>query len=527
MKRTRLRKNIKNLLEKAREASILAVNVYNNPVTVFRTSAYIVLMNIAWTSLLHAIYEMRGVKYYYKNPKDRRKYIRVEGDPKTWDLIKCASEYFKDGDNPMYINIKFFVGLRNKIEHKYAPKIDRYIFGECQSYLLNFEEILVQEFGSNYAIADNLLFALQYSRIRTNEQISSIKSIQTKNFREIKDYIDNFRKGLNSSLINDPKYSFRVFLIPKIGNRITSSDIAVEFVKFDPKNPEQMSQCDRIITIIKEKRVTDKSKVAFKQGISDKDKASKVLFIKDEGSDILPKVGITHDPDKASGVYVIEKISEDMFEDASKIVEAGHILDKRFGQCPFSKNSLYFIYGSRFNIKDVNAPSLLLKYSLQNYCPFCHWLLKIDRAAMSNFFRKILNGTNSNHILSVMKVFIATQHQEWLNKILSMAREVETNTQKPCWYWSLQKLLKPNSKLPTIYKAIGMQPSQELCGKRLDYWMNNIEEAQKMLSRLCLKFAEGGKYDSLIIRKLDLIVNFNQLSKYPAFKNSFLVAKET
>ena len=48
-----LPKKVKSLLEKSREAALLAVEVYNKPNTTFRTGVYIILMNIAWTSLYH------------------------------------------------------------------------------------------------------------------------------------------------------------------------------------------------------------------------------------------------------------------------------------------------------------------------------------------------------------------------------------------------------------------------------------------------------------------------------------------
>jgi len=55
--RPRFGQKIDSLLDKARESSLLAVQAYNNPLTTFRTSAYLVLMNIAFTALFHAIFE--------------------------------------------------------------------------------------------------------------------------------------------------------------------------------------------------------------------------------------------------------------------------------------------------------------------------------------------------------------------------------------------------------------------------------------------------------------------------------------
>ena len=46
-----VRGKAKNLLDKAKESCLLAVDIYNKPKTEFKSGAYIILMNVAWTSL--------------------------------------------------------------------------------------------------------------------------------------------------------------------------------------------------------------------------------------------------------------------------------------------------------------------------------------------------------------------------------------------------------------------------------------------------------------------------------------------
>ena len=43
-----MRSNIRTFLKNARESSTLAIGVYNNPSTVFRSRGFIVMMSIAW-----------------------------------------------------------------------------------------------------------------------------------------------------------------------------------------------------------------------------------------------------------------------------------------------------------------------------------------------------------------------------------------------------------------------------------------------------------------------------------------------
>jgi len=52
-------------LAKSREAALNAVQTFNNPLTTFKTETFIVLMAIAWTSLLHAFYRGKKIEYRY------------------------------------------------------------------------------------------------------------------------------------------------------------------------------------------------------------------------------------------------------------------------------------------------------------------------------------------------------------------------------------------------------------------------------------------------------------------------------
>lgn len=88
-----LPKIVKSCLEKALDSALLAIETYNKPAIKFRSGGYIVLMNIAWTSLFHAIFIRRGIKPYYKE-KDERHYKKVDGDYQFWELKTCVKNYF-------------------------------------------------------------------------------------------------------------------------------------------------------------------------------------------------------------------------------------------------------------------------------------------------------------------------------------------------------------------------------------------------------------------------------------------------
>ena len=54
---------------------------------------------------------------------------------------------------------------------------------------------------------------------------------------------------------NDLAYSFKVFLVPKIGNHASKDSVAVEWVKYDPSKPEEMRNYEKVVAMIKPKEV--------------------------------------------------------------------------------------------------------------------------------------------------------------------------------------------------------------------------------------------------------------------------------
>lgn len=136
--------DVKAALAKAKESALLAVETYNRPGISFRSGGYIILMVVAWTSLFHAIFLKNNVKPFHVEVKKERyvRYVKIDGDNKAWELAECVKQFYKDQNPPVRKNLEFFVGLRNKIEHRSMPQLDDQLFGECQALLLNFEALI-------------------------------------------------------------------------------------------------------------------------------------------------------------------------------------------------------------------------------------------------------------------------------------------------------------------------------------------------------------------------------------------------
>ncbi len=131
------------------------------------------------------------------------------------------------------------------------PSLDVSIFGECQALLFNFEDLLTEKFGTLYALNESLSLALQFSRARSEQQDKAVKRLHRPLAKGIASYMEAFRSSLSAELLQDQRFSYKVFLIPKLANHERSADVAVEFVKYDPLKPEEMARYSRLVSLIK------------------------------------------------------------------------------------------------------------------------------------------------------------------------------------------------------------------------------------------------------------------------------------
>jgi hypothetical protein len=245
-----LPRNVKEALQKSRDSALLAVEIYNKPAITFKSGGYITLMIIAWTSFFHAIFFRRKISPYYRK-KNSRRFEKIDGDKKHWELEECLKHYFGgDTQNPVRLNLDFFRHLRNKIEHRSLPEIDSDIFGECQALLLNFDNFMEKEFGKKYCIRQSLSFALQIypsseNLIEAVKQNPAAKSAAT--------FIQKFRSSLSGDIFQSGQFAFKAFLV-QVANHESKDALAIQFVNWDKLNEEQKKSVAHFVTMVKFKQ---------------------------------------------------------------------------------------------------------------------------------------------------------------------------------------------------------------------------------------------------------------------------------
>ena len=262
----RLPKTVLQHIEKAKSAVLAAVENYNKPGISFRTRTFTMLVVVGWTALFHAIFYKKGRKPWYVKSGSGRgiRYEYIDGDPKYWGLAECLKQYYGDDNPAEKANIEFLLKLRHKIEHRNHPELDPILYGECQATLINFENLLVKEFGNEMALSMQFYIALQFSYLSQEQQEIALKQLKHSSVGDLLEFISTFRDGIPSNILSSTNYSFKVFLVPKLANSTNAADLAVEFVHYDSLNSEQKQQIQKALAIIKEKQIPVVSKGLMK-----------------------------------------------------------------------------------------------------------------------------------------------------------------------------------------------------------------------------------------------------------------------
>jgi Protein of unknown function (DUF3644). len=220
------------LLIKAREAMLVAVQSYNNPKTHFRSEIFIVTAIIAWTYLFHAFFRRENIDYRYTRKKPDGT-VEVQKTPqdadKYWELGHCLKHAKSPLDDGTKRNLEFLIDIRHEIEHRMTSRIDDTLSAKLQACCLNFNRVLKALFGAQYGLDGELSFALQFAAIDFDQRKALLPAADLS--PTIEAVRARYEDGLTDEQYNDPHYAYRVLFVPKVANKKGQADAVMEFVK--------------------------------------------------------------------------------------------------------------------------------------------------------------------------------------------------------------------------------------------------------------------------------------------------------
>lgn len=237
------------LLIKSRDAALAAVQIFNTPLITFKSEIFIVLINIAWTYLLHAHYRKNRIEYRYYTQKEKRRIFdkTKSGAHKHWELERCLNDPNSPIDKVTANNLRFLIGIRNEIEHRMTGQLDSSLSAKFQACCLNYNAYIKSLFGDRYGIDKHLAFSLQFSSI-SREQADALPTAHEMP-SHIKSFIQGFENQLSDQEFDDPRFAYRVLFVAKTANRKGQADQVIEFVKADSQLAQDVNKS---YTIIKE-----------------------------------------------------------------------------------------------------------------------------------------------------------------------------------------------------------------------------------------------------------------------------------
>ncbi|MFF0316957.1 DUF3644 domain-containing protein [Micromonospora sp. NPDC005252] len=235
------------MITASRAEAALAVRLYNDPAEERSFEGFVVHMHLAWLYLLHAEFTRDGVDFRYRQRGNPRFLERIDGEPKRWELARCVAERWLF-DDPIRKNVEFFIGLRNKIEHRYAGKADLSLAialsGYAQALLLNYEEELAGKFGETVSLAAMLRFPLFVGSF-TDAGETALRRLRKALPAPLRKFVVDYESGLTSDLVNDPRYEFRL----RVTNELAPKDpdsLAIQYTRYDDMTEEQKAVVEEL-----------------------------------------------------------------------------------------------------------------------------------------------------------------------------------------------------------------------------------------------------------------------------------------
>jgi hypothetical protein len=188
------------MLEASRREALLAVDLYNRAASERSLEGFVVHMHMAWQYLHHARFLRDGVDYRYRHGNGR--FVRVDGEIKTWELARCLREAFRTDNEPVRANVEFFIKVRNKIEHRYEQLLATALAGKTQARVLNYEEMLTTWFGAEEGLGDSLRFPVFMSSLTPNA-VKALKATHRKLPKKLTSFIREHDASLPSEVAED------------------------------------------------------------------------------------------------------------------------------------------------------------------------------------------------------------------------------------------------------------------------------------------------------------------------------------
>ena len=180
------------LLDKAKEAFVMAIEIYNKPTIRYRVEGFSFFICNAWELMLKArmIKTYGETSIYYKDNPNR-----------TITLENCIQKIFTNEKDPLRLNLEKIVELRNTSTHFITEEYEMIYVPLFQACILNFNDKIFEFFDIDMTqiIPQNFLtLSVSLKSLNESEIYAKYPEIVSKKFLNLKNSVDELTNSENS-----------------------------------------------------------------------------------------------------------------------------------------------------------------------------------------------------------------------------------------------------------------------------------------------------------------------------------------
>lgn len=224
----------------------LAVRLYNDPSEVRSFEGFVIHMHMAWLYLLHAEFIRDRIDIRYWDPNRPHRLLRVDGEPKCWELGRCVIERWPNG-GAVPANLDFFIKLRNKFEHRHSRAdvaLALAVAGHAHAHLINFEEELTSQFGQGESLATKLRFPVFVGTFSdAGEQ--ALRRLRSSLPKHLRTFIADYHSGLDTGIASDQHFELRLRVTLELAQRDPTAT-AIQFTRLDDLTDGQRAMIEQM-----------------------------------------------------------------------------------------------------------------------------------------------------------------------------------------------------------------------------------------------------------------------------------------
>lgn len=234
-------------LDASAEEACLAVRLYNDAAEARSFEGFVVHMHLAWLYLLHAEFLRDDVDFRYWDRKFKRRLIRIDGEPKRWELQRSLEERWPDDKDAVRANLSLFIRLRNRLEHRHAHSDEALMLtlaGHSHALLVNFEEERTSQFGDDQSLALRLRIPLFVGTFSPQGE-QALRRFRKTLPSDLQGFLAKYESGLDKGVADDPRYEFRLRATVELAPKDPDA-VAFQFTHYNEMTDEQRATVEEM-----------------------------------------------------------------------------------------------------------------------------------------------------------------------------------------------------------------------------------------------------------------------------------------